>query len=292
MAIRIRRYATASEFLQRAEPWLLRAEAANNLVLSVAHAIARGEAAPGGHAYFATVERDGAVAGCAFRTPPYKLALSRMPVGAAAALAEDVAGVYDRIPGVLGPEPEALGFADEWGPPRGLVARRGMRQRIYRLHVVTPPAILPPGRARRAAAADMPIVGQWLAAFGEEVRLPVERAEDVAARFLERGELFVWEHARLAAMAAWVGRTPHGVRIAFVYTPPERRGHGYATALVADVTARVLAAGYRFSCLFTDLGNPTSNRIYASIGYQPVCDVVDVELVAPEGAEPPAAAGT
>ncbi|MBX6365441.1 MAG: GNAT family N-acetyltransferase [Gemmatimonadetes bacterium] len=291
MAIRIRRFATAQHFLRRAEPWLLRAEAANNLVLSVAYAVARGELEPAGDAYFATVEHDGKVAGCAFRTPPHKLALTRMPLGAAPALADDVAAAYDAVPGVLGPEPEALRFADEWGPPRGLRARRGMRQRIYRLHALTPPAAVPPGRARAAAASDLPTLGRWFAAFAEEARVPVPHAEDVAARYLESGDLFVWEHDGPASMAARVGRTPNGVRVAFVYTPPERRGRGYATALVADVTARILAAGYRFAFLFTDLGNPTSNRIYTALGYRPVCDVVDVELVAPEEVVRPAGAG-
>jgi predicted GNAT family acetyltransferase len=34
-----------------------------------------------------------------------------------------------------------------------------------------------------------------------------------------------------------------------------------------------LEEGYRYCFLFTDLANPTSNRIYAAIGYRSVCDV-------------------
>jgi hypothetical protein len=41
---------------------------------------------------------------------------------------------------------------------------------------------------------------------------------------------------------------------------------------VADLTKERLAAGLRFCFLFTDLGNPTSNAIYARIGYEPVAD--------------------
>jgi hypothetical protein len=54
----------------------------------------------------------------------------------------------------------------------------------------------------------------------------------------------------------------------------ERR-RGYGSAVTAAVTAERLAAGRRFCFLYTDLANPTSNRIYASLGYEPVCDSVD-----------------
>ena len=67
--------------------------------------------------------------------------------------------------------------------------------------------------------------------------------------------------------------TPNGLRVGPVYTPPELRGRGFATAVTAEVTARALAAGRRFCFLFTDLANPTSNAIYQRIGYRPVCDV-------------------
>ena len=52
----------------------------------------------------------------------------------------------------------------------------------------------------------------------------------------------------------------------------ELRGHGYATALTAEVSARRLAAGRRFCFLYTDLANPTSNAIYERIGYHRVCE--------------------
>ncbi|MCY8590548.1 GNAT family N-acetyltransferase [Bacillus haynesii] len=31
---------------------------------------------------------------------------------------------------------------------------------------------------------------------------------------------------------------------------------------------------YAFCCLYTDLSNPTSNRIYLAIGYRPVADSI------------------
>jgi hypothetical protein len=60
-----------------------------------------------------------------------------------------------------------------------------------------------------------------------------------------------------------------------VYTPPELRGRGYASALTAHVSAEQLAAGRSFCFLYTDLANPTSNRIYVALGYERVCDSVE-----------------
>ena len=57
-----------------------------------------------------------------------------------------------------------------------------------------------------------------------------------------------------------------------VYTPPEWRGRGYATAAVATLSSELLGEGYAMCVLYTDLANPTSNRIYRRIGYEAVCD--------------------
>jgi hypothetical protein len=76
-------------------------------------------------------------------------------------------------------------------------------------------------------------------------------------------------------LAGWGGRTPNGIRIGPVYTPPDRRRRGYGSAVTAAVSAAELAAGRQFCFLYTDLANPTSNKIYMDIGYEPVCDAVD-----------------
>ena len=73
--------------------------------------------------------------------------------------------------------------------------------------------------------------------------------------------------------AGFGGRTPNGIRIGPVYTPPEQRRRGYGSALTAALTQQLLDGGRRFCFLFTDLANPTSNSIYQRIGYRPVTDV-------------------
>lgn len=86
----------------------------------------------------------------------------------------------------------------------------------------------------------------------------------------------LWEHDKQAvSLAGWGGQTPAGVRIGPVYTPPRHRRWGYGGAVTAAVSAERLAAGRQFCFLYTDLANPTSNRIYLNIGYEPVCDSLD-----------------
>lgn len=75
-------------------------------------------------------------------------------------------------------------------------------------------------------------------------------------------------------VAVWLGAFAlEALRVAPVYTPPELRGRGYASACVAAVTQAQFDRGRRFCFLFTDLANPTPNEIYQAIGYEPVCDV-------------------
>jgi predicted GNAT family acetyltransferase len=62
------------------------------------------------------------------------------------------------------------------------------------------------------------------------------------------------------------------VRVGPVYTPPQLRRRGYAGSAVAAVSRRALAAGAARCMLFTDLANPTSNKIYAEVGYRRIAD--------------------
>ena len=62
-----------------------------------------------------------------------------------------------------------------------------------------------------------------------------------------------------------------------VYTPAAHRGHGYASVLTAHVSRLLRDSGTRV-CLFTDQANPTSNKIYAAIGYEPVVDMANLVI--------------
>jgi uncharacterized protein len=144
---------------------------------------------------------------------------------------------------------------------------------------VVPPARPAPGRLRVAEPEDRALLEQWIHAFSIEAGMPTHRIERLAGDWIRARVIFLWEDdAEPCSMAGWVARTPNGVRVGYVYTPPEVRGRGYASAAVAEVSQRALDDGRHFCFLYTDLANPTSNAIYQRIGYRPVCDVMDWHL--------------
>ena len=275
MRLMVRRHVDASAFLDHAEAWLLEAEAEHNLLLGIAHAVARGRADYQSPLYFATIERDGEIAGCAYRTPPFKLGLTRMPLDAIPPLVQDVEKCYSELPAVLGPEREAAAFADAWADRHGVRYHEGMRQRIYQLDHVLPPASPPPGGLLVASPEHTDLVTDWIDAFSREAGITDVRGRSIAQSRIAEKVLFLWHVEEPVSLAGWSARSPNGIRIGPVYTPPRHRGRGYASAVTAGASQRALDQGVRFCFLYTDLANPTSNSIYQRIGYAPVCDVMD-----------------
>ncbi len=269
-------HGAAAGFLARAEPWLLQREAENNLVLSIAGQL---RTAPIPNTYLVTVEHDNEVVGCAFRTPPYKLGVTRMPLGGAQALAQDVVHTLKETPSVLGPESVGSVVAAEMAQLAGLRAQAGMRQRIYELTRVVPPAQPPTGKMRLAQHSDFDLLTSWLEAFARETDHGPADMRGYTNAHINNKTVFMWDDDGPKTTAVWAGATPNGVRIGFVYTPPELRGRGYASACVAAASQRALDSGYRFCCLYTDLGNVTSNDIYQKIGYVPIGDAIDYHVV-------------
>jgi uncharacterized protein len=275
----VRVHGSARAFLDRAAPWLLRHEDRNNLMLSLAYARTEREAEEGTQPFFATVESDDRTVGCALRTPPHKVLVTDMPVEAAPVLAAGLAVAYDRIPAVLGPGPVAERVAAEWVRVRGGGWRSGMAQGIYRVDEVTPPSGVP-GRMRSATEDDLELGVAWGDGFARDSGIRFGNARASVAAWIEKGALHLWESdGEPVSIAVAHGRTPCGVRIGYVYTPPERRGRGYASGLVAALSQRMLDSGLDFCVLYTDLANPTSNAIYRRLGYELLEEVRDVDLV-------------
>lgn len=270
------RHANADAFLERATPWLTQAEAEYNLFLSI---VAQLRKTPIPNSYLSTIEHDGEIVGCAFRTPPYKLSVTRMPVGATEALCADLLTVYSDVPAVLGNETTAAAVAGKLAQAYGKRAQIGMRQRIYALDKVIPPANPPAGRLRLAQPSDNAVLADWFSEFARETDHGPADVRSFTASNIANKTVFFWDDDGPRAIAMWSGLTPNGVRVGFVYTPPELRGKGYASACVAGVSQRALDSGYKFCCLYTNLSNATSNKIYQDIGYEPVCDVVDYDIV-------------
>jgi len=273
----IRRESDPATFAARVGPWLLQREPEHNVLLGVLSKLIAPRHEFEMPVYLASIEQNDVVAGCAFRTPPYKLGLTRMPGGVANALADDVGEVYASLPAVLGREEDATRFATAWAALRGVAWTIGMRQRIHALeHLIVPDAVAP-GHLR-LPAGERRLVVDWVEAFAAESGVGGSPSAVLADVLLAGDDLFFWDHGGPRAMVASPGFTPNGARVGYVYTPPADRGRGYATAAVAELSRRTLAAGRRFCMLYTNVENPISNAIYARLGYRPVVDVVDVDF--------------
>lgn len=270
--VRVVRHTDSAAFTAVAVPFLVAAEAQNNLLLGISSGLA--SRPPARAPYLATVESQHGPVAVAIMTPPRKLVMSAAPAEAVDALCADLA--ESGVPGVLGPAPTADEFAERWRQRTGDGVRREREQRIYELTSVISPRRVH-GALRPAAAPDLPVVEAWAHAFVTDLGLTdaAEAVPDDVRRAVRDGRLYVWDNGEPVTMASWTGATPNGVRVTLVYTPPALRGRGYASSCVAALSALLLASGRRACFLFTDLSNPTSNSIYAKIGYRPVCDVHD-----------------
>lgn len=132
-----------------------------------------------------------------------------------------------------------------------------------------------PGSFGPATEAELDVATRFVADFQAEAGVAATDARAHAAVMIAAGRLHFWRDPHPASSVGWAGPTPNGVRINSVFTPPGLRGRGYATACVAAMSAQLLQSGRKFCVLYTDLTNPTSNRIYPRIGYRPVCDTAE-----------------
>lgn len=186
-----------------------------------------------------------------------------------AALGE-VAGLLRRLGDVcaVAGEPDAAAQLGELvfaGRPTS-----SMDQLLFRLDELTVPDGVR-GAGRVAFADDRALVRDWFAAFQDEAFTGGPPVTEAADRTLAGGHAHLWcdpsgDPVSLAARRAVIAGS---ARIGPVYTPPAQRGRGYGSAVTAAATRSILDEG-AVPVLFTDVANPTSNKIYQQLGYRPV----------------------
>lgn len=258
-------------FRDTALPFLMEAEAENNLLIGISSRLAANHSTDSPESFFWTVRDGPKTCGAAMWTPPHDLVLSHpFPDAALATLSELLLQMQLPLPGVLGPDHATHEFVAKWTAAGTLTADLWRRERIYRLQRVGP-LPLTPGRMIRAEWEHVAGLTPWVDGFLRETGEGDESLAMLSAA-IAGGRLFVWLDDEFVSMAAWAGPTPNGVRVNMVYTPPEQRCRGYATAVVSTLSSMLLGQGKSFCALYTDLSNPTSNSIYQRIGYMPILD--------------------
>ena len=287
MSYTVTRHDDATALLAAAEPFLLQREAHNSLILGVARSAARGsraESAPRRRRpplYF-TVSGPTGPALVALSSAGRRLLLADDNVVDDTALDTLVATLRaapDAVPTLFAEESLARRFTERWTAATGQTATLIERQRLLQLTAVTIPPDYPAGHLRPATVRESDLLGDWLMAFqnstGHHDAGDRQATGILVDGLLARKDLYVWDvgdrHApRPVTMAARGRPTDRGIAISLVYTPPEERDRGYATACVAHLSQLLLAGGRHFCTLFVDAANATAGELYGRIGYQPI----------------------
>lgn len=280
----VRRFDDPVAFRDTVASFLVRDEARHNLMLGICATLIEKP-----HLYelfdLWLVSDGDDVVGAALRTPPYPLVLAQPSEDAALdALVDRLLDEGQELPGVVAAIPELDSFVGAWTSEQGLDATKVVRHGIYELHEVMPMRASS-GVSRPATAKDRDLIVGWGMAFADEV-LPEQPEGNAWIRNIETrldatesSGIWLWEDdGEPVSMSGYGGETPSGIRIGPVYTPPDSRGRGYASTLVAEQSRRFLETGRAFCFLYTDLDNPTSNALYRRIGYRMVAEAGEVRF--------------
>jgi GNAT superfamily N-acetyltransferase len=241
--------------------------------------------------WFAVVLDAGEVVGTAMRTAPFgehPAYLMPMPEEAVHLLARTLLDRDETVLGANGALPAVRAFCEDMAAATGRRAYVNQHTRLFELGDLVEPRPVA-GRLRPARPDEQDVVRSWYQAFmvdadeqagRERGESPYESPTDEElARRIEGGRPFVWVDEADDAVNLTAASLPaFGVsRIGPVYTARDERGRGYASAAVHAVSKLLRDSGEQ-PCLFTDQANPTSNRIYESIGYRPLVDMANLRV--------------
>jgi predicted GNAT family acetyltransferase len=274
-ASQIQFFSDAGQFLERVQPFLVTRESEHCLILGLLDGLRAGDQFGGARPLMASVEERGKVKAVVLMTPPHNLIVSwTADDSTIGTIADELHSKGVAIPGVNGSADIARKFALKWCELSGRTYRVQMAQRIYQLSRVTK-QMRAEGQLREPTQSDEALMRKWRAAFSIDAEhMDAEEAAKQAALPMPKSRhLMLWEvEGAAVSMAGYAGPTPNGIRVAWVYTPPENRGKGFAGACVAALSQRLLDDGRKFCFLYTDLANPVSNHVYQKIGYETVTD--------------------
>ena len=182
------------------------------------------------------------------------------------------------LPGTIGEKTACMDFAKKWCEHQAINYRIISNMGVFQLDKVADIS-LPKGRFRLGKTEEEDLVTEWILGFDRELfgEQTPESARKAAKAKLKRQLLYFWEvDGEVVSTAAGTRPTDSCMTISSVYTPPKHRKKGYARSCVAQLSQTMLDKGYQLCALFTDLANPTSNKIYKEIGYYQVGEFVNL----------------
>ncbi len=261
------------DFLKKCGAFLERDEVEHNLMLTLCRnaekKLNKGEKAD---IRCSILTEDGDFVLAAVQMPPHNLVLSKSNHPDVGQLAEAMAKNKFTFPGIVGPSDVTTVFSERWTELTGQKSIEYMDQIIYVLkNVILPPSV--EGEMRFAGAGDVKLVTEWISAFSKSALPKAEQISDKDAKLqaedlVKSGRMAFWVVKDNPVAQASISGTDGVARINRVYTSPENRGKGYASAVVAHLSKQQLDQGKKMCCLYADARNPVSNSIYRKIGYE------------------------
>jgi predicted GNAT family acetyltransferase len=261
------------DFLDRCGTILEKNPIEHNVILTLCQTAVKKQA-QGEHMDIRTVilTDSGEFVVAAVQVPPHNLILSKSSGSDISQLTETLAQHKFSLPGIVGPSDVTSVFAEQWTALTGQQSVEYMDQIIYMVKSVILPESVQ-GELRFAGPDDVKQVTEWIAAFSKS-SLP--KAEQVGAKdakaqaeeLVKTGRMGLWTVKGKPVAQASFSSTETIARIHRVYTPPENRNHGYASALVAHLTKLQLDQGKKKCSLYADARNTAANSIYRKIGYE------------------------
>ncbi|PDY94367.1 MULTISPECIES: GNAT family N-acetyltransferase [Bacillus cereus group] len=274
--IQLHVYEEIVNFKEEVTPFLEKNEQENNLILGVLQMVHQ--------PIFMGIAKQGEEIAVVFLQTEEKkqiiVATSEIAEEDIVELAKKLAEVYPNVPGLIGNKKIVQRLAEEIAVLANKKTTVAMEQGIYELKQVKKKwngdEVF-----REVNSDELTLIEQWIYQFCEDVNLPTtkEEAKQTAHTLITNHRLFGLEvDGKLVSVAAKTRPTKNNITVNFVYTPKEERKKGYASNCVATLSQRMLDEGYKTTTLYTDLANPTSNKIYQEIGYEQIAESVLIFL--------------
>ncbi|RWS41765.1 GNAT family N-acetyltransferase [Bacillus mycoides] len=273
--IQLHVYEEVLRFKEDAIPFLEENEQENNLILGVLQMVQE-------PIFMGVAKQEEEIAAVFLQTVEKQIivATSEMAEESIVELAKKLAEVYPNVPGLIGNKKIVRKLVEEIAVLENKKTTVAMEQGIYELKQVKK-KWNGDGIFREVSSDKLTLIEQWIYQFCEDVKLPTtkEEAKQTAHTLITNRRLFGLEvDGKLVAVAAKTRPTTNNITVNFVYTPKEARKKGYASSCVAALSQRMLDEGYKTTTLYTDLANPTSNKIYQEIGYEKIMESVLIFL--------------
>jgi uncharacterized protein len=265
----VRFFTSGREFADLAAPFLNASAVENTMLLANLPSFVAQE---DGHSILCLVVENDVPCLAATATPPFPFLISTGDPVSVPVLVGALTKQQITVPGVFGRTDLAGIFRQAWQAETGKRLCAGLAVELHATRRPPPTSVIP-GQLRQAEQEDQETVIAFCECFANDPRMsPAERAgaRTDAERRMEQGELFLWDDGGTKSIAAYKESLPTGGRLNLVYTPPEYRRRGYASACVAALTRLRFERGWDWCALFIDTSDPAASRMYRNLGFREV----------------------